>query len=1120
MRDRTAPLVDVRSAEELLAAFQRRKPGYVPEWNPPEKSAGASMAPIFIRYLQAILQRLNRAPEKNRLAFYNLLGLNLVPAQAARVPVVFRLGADVPDSSAPAGTQVAAPPPPGASDPIVFETERAAGVAAAKLAQVFCLWPGRDEFIDYSEALRTAQSFVLFQKSRLQQTPHILYLAHDTLLALAGKSRVEVEFELSEGSAAPLEILWEYWDGKVWRGFKSSRSTCLEKEEERLDATKGLTRSGSILLSADCAETAKTSVFGQDTYWIRGRLTQPLPPDPARGLPVVEGIRLSTRVEQPFSGSLQGEFSRFGRGQVDELEVGVQDEAAGDLEGVVVQIEDRDDPAFSASGTTDSDGRATLQASLTRGHTYIVRATYLGVEASLELKYTGTPFPPLELVVTFKLIGLRLDKALSEGTSLDTSKPFYPLGQQPQPGAAFYFNQEEIFSKPGARVTMFVSRAESPQDSLAMSDSTPLTHVLQWEYWNGREWALLAQSSQPDTAAELNETGTVEFTVPRDLSVTKVGDQEGLWMRVRLVSGGFGFKQTVTFNTNTFTYVISQPPVLSDLRLSYAWQKGAFHSERVLAFNDFQYEDRTFEARWPGKMFAPFKSVSDVTPALYLGFDKQLPVSLMGLYLDVAEKSDEREGPALIWEYWNGSGWREIAVEDETRHLRLPGVLSFIAPADSRPLARFAVPLHWLRGRLKEDGPPSEVVLNAVYPNGVWASQQRTFRDTPLGASTGLPNQLFRITQTPVLGNERIEVRESAGARADVEWRILAMQISRRGQSVVRTLEESLRSERDQTDIVLDDLRLRRDRSKRVTEVWVRWQGTPHFFFSGAEDRHYVLDRARGLLFFGDGTRGKIPPVGAAILAKEFRAGGGVAGNVAGGTISQLLGSVPGVQSVSNPRAAEGGADGESLESFGARAPGAVRHWGRAIGRSEYETLAREASAGVAFARAIPAHGPAGGEQAGWVRLVIIPQSREPRPVPTFGLREKVRRFLEERAPGDLAGAHQIDVTGPNYLPIDVSATLSPRDSSEAGAVEQHVREGLAEFLHPLRGGPEGRGWELGRDIFLSDVAAVLERVPGVDYVEDLALSVGGVSQGTVVEVGPDRIVIAGQIELKLKARE
>src|SRR5262249_3758238 len=163
-----------------------------------------------------------------------------------------------------------------------------------------------------------------------------------------------------------------------------------------------------------------------------------------------------------------------------------------------------------------------------------------------------------------------------------------------------------------------------------------------------------------------------------------------------------------------------------------------------------------------------------------------------------------------------------------------------------------------------------------------------------------------------------------------------------------------------------------------------------------------------------------VPPAGAAILARQYRTGGGSAGNVAAGKISQLLAPAGGIESVFNPLPAEGGADGESLVQYEARAPQTLRHRRRALLPGAYETFAREASPAVAFARALSGRDPSGRRIPGWVTLLIIPQSSDPRPFPSFGLREEVRQHIEENTSGDLAAAHRIYVTGPDYLPIDV----------------------------------------------------------------------------------------------------
>ena len=274
----------------------------------------------------------------------------------------------------------------------------------------------------------------------------------------------------------------------------------------------------------------------------------------------------------------------------------------------------------------------------------------------------------------------------------------------------------------------------------------------------------------------------------------------------------------------------------------------------------------------------------------------------------------------------------------------------------------------------------------------------------------------------------------------------------------------------------------------------MRWESRPNLFFSGPDDRHYVIERSRGRLLFGDNVQGRIPPPGADnIRTARYTSGGGAIGNVPAGALTQLLSGVP-AEGVSNPRAAEGGADGENIEGAGTRAPHVIRHRMQAISLSDYEDLAHEASPAVAVARALPATHPTGRPAAGWVRVVIQPHSQDPQPQPSFGLRRQVERYLQARTPA--ATALQVSVTGPDYQPVGVEASIVPIDPSAAGIVRDAVIAALMAFLHPVTGGPEGRGWPFGRAVYLSDVAAVVEAVPGLDHVETLQLLLGGTPRG------------------------
>ncbi len=1100
---------DARGFAALIAALAR---GYVPQWKPGERGSGAALVQAAAHDLQAVARRLEQAPGKNELAFLETVGVRLVPAQPARAPIVVELADDAADVRMPAGTRIAAPPPAGATAQITYETERALGVAVAKLAEVRTLWPGRDEFCDHSAALAAAAPFTLFDPLTREPTPHALYIAHDTLLALAGSAAVTVSFELVTGGSEYLDLRWEYFDGTTWRPFRDMRPACSNDEAAVLDSTDGLRFSGSYRLESDCAQSVPTTLAGISGHWVRARLEETLPPNPARVLPEVGAIRLSTEVTHAYAdiwhvrdSAATDQTLGIAR-DPEDLRVQVLDASGVPLQDIRVSV----DEAGSGEDRTDAQGVAVVQVQPGRQATIVVDVD--GFDQQIAV--TTPEDTPVDLTLTLDMAAM--DLAIAEDAPVDLSKPFFPFGVQPQPGAAFYFSHAEAFAKPGARLRIYVQPAQTPQDGLATS-GTSQSHTLSWEYFDGTRWASLQSVTESGSTSpgDLRARGIVELVLPPDLRPTIVAEQEALWLRVRLVQGGYGVHQSMTVGTGssqtTLSFFVPQPPALADLRLGYSWQHGPLPAEHVLSHNDFRYTDRTAAATWPGAPWLPLEPVSDSTPALYLGFDRALPVDELGLWFDVEQRRGEPDGPTLVWEYSDGLGWQRLTVRDETHDLRVPGILGLLGPQDMGALPRFGEPRFWLRGRLNEDGPPGAPVVRALIPNAAWVTQRQTVVDEPLGAGTGELGQVLAFRQVPVLPGQRIEVLELEGRRANVEWRILAAELLDDPATAIAQLEAELAAEGDVTELQREPLRLVRDRLKHVIEVWVRWDERPALGASGREDRHYALDRARGRVHFGQ----RVPPRGAAVTARLYQTGGGRSGNVPARAITQLMGPVGGVEHVFNPAPAEGGADTETAEQVLVRGPRSVRARGRAVTAADFETLALEASPSVAVARAVPARDASGRTAPGWVTLVITPHSAEPRPYPTFGLREHVRRFVVARAAGDLP-AGRVIVIGPDYQPIDVSATLVPLDASEAGAVERSVHAALMTFLHPLRGGPSGRGWRPGQGVFASDIAAVIEHVPGVDAATELALLRDGAAVGERIELAADRIPVAGDLRLRL----
>jgi hypothetical protein len=759
-------------------------------------------------------------------------------------------------------------------------------------------------------------------------------------------------------------------------------------------------------------------------------------------------------------------------------------------------------------------------AGLTRSGTTVLTSS-CGPDASLESidghetcwlrGVLGTPLAPegaggtgrlpaidlIEAQVEFASQDLHPDGAFSDTAPLDTANRFWPFGRRPALHTTFYLGSEEVFTRKNASVTITfrlygaVSAAGSPS--------------LDWEYHDGTDWRSLEATPgfEDGTAALTAVHGDVTFTCPEDWSPVKVNGKEGHWLRVRLGAGDYGQEMKLTVDAATGTVTLDpatfDPPVVTKVKLAYQYRTAAELLDHCLAYNAFTYADHGEACRWPRSPFEPFVPVAELLPAVHLGFDRALPAGLVSLYVHAAsDPVTGDEGTAVspyLWEYLGQRGWTELGVLDETEGFRRSGLVQLVGPADMVATAGLGGVLYRIRARLLRGSAAEATPVAGLWLNAAWATHRELVSGEILGQSDGNPEQSFDLVRAvgTVLEGEIVEVREWRGAGAD--WK-----------TAVEGIDEA-------------DLRLESDPATgEVTAVWVRWQAVDHLYDSGPDDRHYVLERSQSILRFGDGAHGRIPPAGCQVVA-TYDSGGGVAGNVAAGAITELRAGVAYFQSVTNPVPAEGGAEAEPTPRVAERGPQRLRHRDRAVTAEDFEWLAREASPAVFRARCRPLTGPDGFAQRGWVTVVVVPDSPERQPVPTVELRRQVRDHISARCPASLAS--RIRVTGPAYVAVTVLAEIVPLDPGEAALVQARVRANLDAFLHPVTGGPGGLGWTFGQPVYLSQIARVVEEeTDGVDYCVHLRLSVAGTLYEEAVPIGTDALVSAGDHEITLSLRD
>lgn len=484
------------------------------------------------------------------------------------------------------------------------------------------------------------------------------------------------------------------------------------------------------------------------------------------------------------------------------------------------------------------------------------------------------------------------------------------------------------------------------------------------------------------------------------------------------------------------------------------------------------------------ELFLPFSSTPQQGETFYLGFepDKNLAGHIIRLVFDCEETQAvgvRRSDPPLVWECSIGnSAWAEItpgAAPDErdtTGGLNNEhGSIVFYLPLEATADQLQGRVAQWLRCRLeqrnKEQGmyahsPRVKQVSAFTLGATTLATHAVVIRDEYLGASSGEPGQVFSLRNHPVLAlreGECIEVEETVEG----------------------------------------------------VDVFVPWKLVVDFADSDHFDRHFVLDASAGEITFGpaiqqrDGTvrqYGRIPPVGRQVRVSQYRHGGGVAGNVPVGRIQSLRSAIPYVDRVTNVRRSEGGRDAESLDEARMRARRELRAQQRAVTAEDYEVLAKFASRSVARVRCVTPGAGARPLPPGVVELLVVPAAFDALRVGDLSrlyLAPELARTIEVHLENYRLLTTTLRIREPRYVGIRVSAEIVPSDYESPEVVRGRVVTALNGMLSPLALGdgaspiPDAtsagwEGWPFGRDLFVSEIYSLIQKVPGVKHVLDVRL--------------------------------
>jgi len=459
-----------------------------------------------------------------------------------------------------------------------------------------------------------------------------------------------------------------------------------------------------------------------------------------------------------------------------------------------------------------------------------------------------------------------------------------------------------------------------------------------------------------------------------------------------------------------------------------------------------------------GPPFASFSTLPTPGDAMWVGLSAAVPSCAVLLRFDcqVSGVGVDPNNPPYVWEAWTGgANWEPCEVErDETRAFNRPGDVVLHVPrghGHGTPAGISGQPKGWLRCRLLEASPdrPSyreSPIITSITACTVGGTARiihaRVVRDEVLGSSDGTPGQRFALQQRPAL-----------------PW-----------AGNVLTVTDG--------------------------DTTTEWHQVDSFAAADESTPCFNINSVGGEVQFGPAVResdgavrqyGAIPNKGAILRMSAYRTGGGRKGNVSKGQIRVLKTSVPYVSRVQNRRAAVGGADAETLDEVKARGPLLLQTRGKAVTAEDFQQLTLQVAPEIGRAECLTA---AHESHAGLVRVLVIPnvasddfgQVHREDLIPLTDTVQRIGEYLEQRR---MVGTNVV-VEPPAYRGLKIAVRLSALPGSDRKELRDSVIRAINALFHPLKGGPEGRGWPLGRAVQPHEVSAALAWVGGVDLSEEV----------------------------------
>ena len=231
------PNLDDRRFQDLVDDAKRMVMRRCPEWTDHNVSdPGVTLIETFAYMTDQLLFRLNQVPDRMYVKFLDMIGLRLIPATPAEVPVTFWLSAPAITSVGVATGTTVATPRTDLEESILFSTRRDLQIVPCALSRVASQSIEDDAPVERTEELKLGRNFRAFSDQ-----PRVDDFLLVGLTDPVPSCVVRLDFDCHvEGVGVHPEqppLVWEAWTGTGWSECMVSR-----------DDTGALNKAGGVLV--------------------------------------------------------------------------------------------------------------------------------------------------------------------------------------------------------------------------------------------------------------------------------------------------------------------------------------------------------------------------------------------------------------------------------------------------------------------------------------------------------------------------------------------------------------------------------------------------------------------------------------------------------------------------------------------------------------------------------------------------------------------------------------------------------------------------------------------------------------------------------------------------------